>query len=128
LWEPALPAIGFMGTSRACPGNRYLGPRRVRSRLINRGHGPLQHSPARPAPTMNPLQQSPARPAPTMNPFLQVTQDGGIDFNGVPQVLQAQVFVFAVLVVVVVRDGQNEHGSAGFFLDQVKRQAATHGR
>lgn len=41
--------------------------------------------------------------------LLRSGQDAGEDLNSVPKILQAQVFVGAVLVVVMVHNGQADH-------------------
>ena len=55
-------------------------------------------------------------------------EHGGEDDGAVPEVLEAQVLVRRVLVVVVVRDGQAQHGHAEHLGEQVHGHAAAQGR
>jgi len=47
---------------------------------------------------------------------IQGTEKGGEDFDSVPEVLETQVFVGGVLIVVVVRDGEGDHGNVATLL------------
>jgi hypothetical protein len=42
---------------------------------------------------------------------LKAAEKGGEDFDAVPEILQAKVFVSGVLIVVVVRDGEGDDGN-----------------
>ena len=59
---------------------------------------------------------------------LQTGQNRGVDFDSVPQILQTQVFIGAMLIIVVIGDRQDQDRCFQNILDDIQRQAATHGR
>jgi hypothetical protein len=66
---------------------------------------------------------------PTLNLLTAVLRDEhGVYFDGVPEVPNSQVLVGSMLVVVMIRDGQQDNGHIQYLLEQVNRQASTHRR
>jgi hypothetical protein len=41
---------------------------------------------------------------------LQTAEKSGENFDAVPEILETEIFVRGVLIVVVVRDGEGDHG------------------
>src|SRR4030081_900308 len=58
---------------------------------------------------------------------LQSAEKGGENFEAVPEILEADVFVGGVLVVVVVRDGEGDDRDVVAVLEKIHRKAAAGG-
>ena len=56
---------------------------------------------------------------------IQAGKKGSKHFDAVPKVLEAQVFVRGVLIVIVVGDGEGDHGHVAALLKKIYRQAST---
>ena len=55
---------------------------------------------------------------------IQTGKKGSEDFDAVPKILEAHVFVRGVLIVVVVGDGEGNHGRVVALLKKIHRQAS----
>jgi hypothetical protein len=58
----------------------------------------------------------------------QAAEKGGEDFDAVPEILKAQVFVGGVLIVVVVRDGKGDDGTVVTLLEKIHWETAAGSR
>ena|SRR5437868_2720877 len=57
---------------------------------------------------------------------IQIGEEGGVDFDALPEIAEAKIFIGGVLMIIVVDDGNADPGKAEIFEDVHGDAAAEH--